>query len=144
MRRAEVAGGHAAGLLHHGPLSRPDRAGTFAGYIAKGAAERAETGPAGLERDLGDGQVRVAEQRRGPLEPAREQVAVRRHAEGLLERAREVRLGHAAHARQPPNGPLFVRGGIHPILGAQQAAQQSRVLVHWQSLTPAQVHRSKD
>ena len=82
----------------------------------------------GLERDLGDGQVGVAQQRRGPLDAAREQVAVRRHAERLLERSREVRLGDAAHARQPPHGPLLVRGGVHPVLRAQQAAQQLGIL----------------
>jgi hypothetical protein len=43
-----------------------------------------------VESDLGDGQVGVAEQRRGPLDAPSEQVAVRREAEGLLERAGEV------------------------------------------------------
>ncbi len=57
-----------------------------------------------------------------------EQVAVRRDAEGLLEGSREVGLGDAAHARQPPDRPLLVRGGVHPVLGAQQAAQQRRIL----------------
>ena len=56
------------------------------------------------EGDLGDGQVGVAQQRRRPLDAPREQVAVRRDAEGLLERSREVGLGDAAHARQPPTG----------------------------------------
>ena len=53
---------------------------------------------------------------------------MRRDAEGLLERPREVRLGHAAHPREAPDGPLLVRGGVHPILRAEQAAQQLRVL----------------
>ena len=53
---------------------------------------------------------------------------MRRDAEGLLERSREVRLGDAAHAGQPRDGPLLVRGGVHPVLRAQQAAQQLGVL----------------
>lgn len=39
-------------------------------------------------------------------------------------------LGDAAHARQPPDGPLLVRGGVHPVLRAQQAPQQLGVLAH--------------
>ncbi|MEI2720012.1 MAG: hypothetical protein V9E87_07695 [Gemmatimonadales bacterium] len=38
------------------------------------------------------GEIGVAQQRHRPLDPAREQVPVRRDAEGLLERPREVRL----------------------------------------------------
>lgn len=53
---------------------------------------------------------------------------MRRQAERLLERPREVCLGDTTHAREPLNGPLLVRGGVHPILGTQQAAQQVRVL----------------
>src|SRR6187549_27527 len=53
---------------------------------------------------------------------------MRRDAEGLLERSREVRGGDMAYARQPMHGPGLVRGGIHPILRAQQAAQELRVL----------------
>ena len=39
-----------------------------------------------------------------------------------------MRLGDVAYARQPRDGPLLVRGGVHPVLRAQQAAQQRRVL----------------
>ena len=53
---------------------------------------------------------------------------MRRDAEGLLERSREVGLGDAAHSRQPLDRPALVRGGVHPVLRAQQAAQQPRVL----------------
>ena len=90
--------------------------------------EGVAAGLSALERDLGDGQVRVAQQRRGPLDSTREQVPVRRDAESVLERSREVGLGHAAHARQPPDGPLLVRRGVHPVLRAQQAAQQLGIL----------------
>jgi hypothetical protein len=46
---------------------------------------------------------------------------MRRDAEGILERLREVSLGDGAHARQPPDGPILMRGGIHPVLRAEQA-----------------------
>src|SRR4029450_13544801 len=64
---------------------------------------------------------------------------MRRDAEGLLERSREVGFGDSAHARQPPDGPFLVRGGVHPVLRAQQAAQQLRVLA---CLTSGPFHRS--
>ena len=63
-----------------------------------------------------------------PLDAPREQVPVRRDAEGLLERPREVSRRDAADARQPPYGPVLVRGGVHPVFRAQQAAQQLGVL----------------
>lgn len=53
---------------------------------------------------------------------------MRRDAEGVLEGSREVRLGDAADARQPKDRPFLVRGGIHPVLCAQQTAQQFRVV----------------
>ena len=75
--------GTRAELVRRGPLARADRARALAGDVAEGAPERAEALPAGLEGDLGDGQVGVAEQRRRPLDAPREQVAMRRDAEGL-------------------------------------------------------------
>ena len=128
MRGTQHAGGHVAEFVSHGLFTCPDCAGTLARNVAEGAAERTQAAPARLKGDLGDGQVGLAKQRRRPLDPPREQVPVRRDAEGLLERAREMSLGHAAHARQPIDGPLFMRSGVHPILGAQQAAQQLGVL----------------
>ena len=125
---AENACGHAAELVRRGPLARPDRARALAGDVAEGAPERAQALPACVKGDLGDGQVGLAEQRLGPLDAPRQEVPVRRDAEGLLERSREVGLGDAAHARKPPDGPLLVRGGVHPVLRAQQAAQQLGIL----------------
>jgi hypothetical protein len=125
---AEVAGRRPLELVRGGLLAGPQLAGALAGDVPEDAPERAQTVPAGLEGDLGDGKIGVAQQRRGPLEPAGEQVAVRRQAEGLLERPREVRLGDAAHPRQPPHGPGLVRGAVHAVLRAQQAAQQLGVL----------------
>jgi hypothetical protein len=121
-------------LVRGGPRPRADRARALAGDIAKDATERPQAPPAGVEGDLGDRQIAVAQQRRRPLDAPREQVAVRRDAEGLLERAGEVSLGRAADARQPPDGPVLVRSGVHPILRAQQAAQQLGVLACRQRL----------
>jgi hypothetical protein len=57
----------------------------LAGDVAERATERAEACPSGLRGDLGDRQVRFAKQRRRALDAARQQVAVRRSAERLLE-----------------------------------------------------------
>ena len=122
------AGGHVAEFVRHGLFTCPDCAGTLARNVAERAAERTQASPTRLKGDLGDGQVGLAKQRRRALDPPREQVPVRRDTEGLLERSCEMSLGHAAHARQPIDGPLFMRSGVHPILCAQQAAQQLRVL----------------
>jgi hypothetical protein len=53
---------------------------------------------------------------------------MRWNPEGLLERAREVGCGDAAHARQAMHWPLFMRGRVHPVFGPEQAAQQLWVL----------------
>jgi hypothetical protein len=105
---ADEAGRDPLEGVRSGLLARTELTRALAGDVAEGAPERPQAVPAGLERDRGDGQVRVAEERPGPLDSTREQVPVRRDAEGLLERSREVGLGDAAHARQPPDGPLIL------------------------------------
>src|SRR4029077_1951900 len=115
---AEEAGRHPLGLVWAGLLARTQLTRTFADDVAECAPERSQTAPAGLESDLGDGQVRVAEQRRGPLQSSREQVSVRRDAEGFLERPRKVGLGDAADACQPRDRPLLMRGSVHAVLRA--------------------------
>ncbi|HET6577913.1 MAG TPA: hypothetical protein VFG66_06295, partial [Gemmatimonadales bacterium] len=85
MSGAEPAGGHAAELVRRPALARPELARALAGDVAEGAPKGAQASPAGPKRDLGDGEVGVAEQRRGPLDPPGEEVPVRRQAEGLLE-----------------------------------------------------------
>jgi hypothetical protein len=119
---AEIAGGHAAELVRRLPLPRPELARAFAGDVAEGAPEGAQAFPPGPERDLSDGEVGVAEQGRGPLDPPRKEVPVRRQAEGLLERPREMGLGDAAHAGEAADGPGLTRGGVHPVLRPEQAA----------------------
>jgi hypothetical protein len=129
MGRAEEARGNAAEPSRGGPLARSDRAGILTGDVPERPPERAEARPSGLEGDLGDGEVGVAEQRLCPFDAPREQVPMRWNAEGLLERSGEVGLGNPAHAGEPPDWPLLVRGGVHPVLRAQQAAQQLGILL---------------
>jgi hypothetical protein len=108
-------------------LARPELAWAFAGDVAEDATECPEAVPAGLEGDLGNGMVGVAQQRLRALDPARQQVAVWRQAKGRFERSCEVGLGNATDPRQPRYGPLLMRGGIHPILCAQQPAEECRI-----------------
>src|SRR5690349_4185593 len=96
VRRADVTARNAAELACLGPLAVPDGAGTLASDVAERAPERAEARPPRLKGDLRDGQVGLAEQRLRALDAPREQVSVRRDAERLLERPREVRLGDTA------------------------------------------------
>src|SRR5262249_46202905 len=119
---------HALDRMLRRLLALADIARAFAGDVAERAAERAEALPTGLECDLNDRQVRVAQERHGPFYAAREQIAMRRNAERILEATRKMRLGDAAHTRQARHGPVFVRRGVHAVLGAQKSAQQLRVL----------------
>jgi hypothetical protein len=128
VRGAYEAGGYAAEFVRRGPRPCPDHARTLAGDVAEGTSERSQTFPARVEGNLGDGPIGVAEQRRSPLDAPREQVAMRRYAEGLLERSREMGLGDSAHSCQPLHRPVLVRGGVHSVLRAQKAAQQLGVL----------------
>jgi len=128
LRGAEDAGGHAAKVARGRAPTRPDRARRFAGDVAHGAAEGAEAAPADEEGDLGHGTVGVAQLGGRALDAPRDQVAVWRQSEGLLERAREMRLGDTADAGETADRPLLVRGGVHPVLRPQQPAQQARVL----------------
>ena len=130
MRRGENADRNASEIASPSPRPLPDRARALAGDVAERAAERAEAAPPGFERDVGDRPIGVAEQRGGALDAAREQIAVRREAECLFERAREVRLRYAADFRKASHGPFLVRGAVHAVLRAQQAAQQLGVLAH--------------
>ena len=128
VRGAQNAGRHAGERIRRGPLARPNDAGTLAGDVTERAPERAEAFPAGVERDVCHRQVGIAQQRGRPLDAPSEEIAMRRDAERLLERSREVRLRHAAHAREAAHRPFLVARGIHAVLRAEQAAQEARVL----------------
>jgi len=85
LRSAQDAGWHAPEFVTSGPLALPDFARILASDVAEGAPECAQAFPAGAKGDVGDGQVSIAQQRRGPLDAPREQVAVWWDAKGLLE-----------------------------------------------------------
>ena len=127
MRGTQDAGGHACERVHCRPLARPNGARAFAGDVTERAPERAEALPAGLKRDVGHRKVGIAQQGGRPLDAPSEEIAMRRNAERLLERSCEVRCRHAAHASESRHGPFLVRGGIHAVLRAQQAAQEVRI-----------------
>ena len=134
MRSADEAMRHGLQLVSGTALPRTKFARALAGDIAKGATEGAEAGPAGVQRDLRDRQVRVAEQSAGLLDSPGEQVSMRRHAERFLERPREMRLGRAANLGKARNRPRLVRGGIHLVPGAKEPPQKQRVLPLFASL----------
>lgn len=133
MSGADEAVRHLFERVRRGFLAATKFARALAGDVAKRAPDCSEAGPADLKRDLGDGQVRVAKERGGPFDSAREQVPMGRNAESIFERSREVGRGGATHARQPGHGPLLVRRGVQPVFRAQQAAQQLRVTT-WSSV----------
>jgi len=114
---------HACRSARRGALAPAHGAGTDPGDVAEGPPEGTEALPAGGERDLGHRQLRLAQQRGGALDAQREQVAVRRDPEGVAERAREMRRGQSAHGGQAAHRPALMRGGVHAVARAQQAAQ---------------------
>ena len=57
-------------------------------------------------------------------------------AESFFELAREMRGGDVADFREAFDGPFLVGGGVHAVLGAQQAAEEVGVLgVGWLHFT---------
>jgi hypothetical protein len=102
----------------------------LAGDIAEGATERTQAAPPGTKRDVDDRQIGVAQQRGGLLDTPRQEIAMRRQTESRLEGPREMRLRHATHLRQPLHRPNVVRGGVHPVLGAQQAPKEKSIHTH--------------
>jgi len=148
VRGADDACRHGFQRFRSCPCAGADGARTLPRDVAERPPERSQALPTGLEGDFDDGHFGVPKQRHRTLDAPRQQVTMRRHAECLLERAREMRLGYAAHFRQPPDRPGLVRGAVHAIFRAQQAPQEFRVLrwrhqgwssFHWISVnrTPA-------
>jgi hypothetical protein len=87
---ADDATGHATEVLRRRPRARANRARAFTGDVVECATESPKALPPRLEGNLGDGQLGVPKQRRGPLDAPREQISVRRHPEGVLERPSEM------------------------------------------------------
>ena len=134
MRGPQDAGGDTTEIVRLGPRAAPNRARALAGHVSERAPEGAEAPPSRAESDVGDRQIRVTEQRRRALDAPREQVAMRRHAERLLERSGEVGLGDVAHTSQAGDGPGLVGGRVHAVPGAEETAEEVGVLggrAHW-------------
>lgn len=130
MRGADIAMGHALKIVLGCSLAHAELGGTFAGDILKSPAECAQAVPAGLECDVDDRQIGVAQQCFCPLDPPRQQVAMWRQAKGFLEGPREMRFGYSADRGQPLDRPLLLRGSIHAVLRAQKAAYERYILSH--------------
>ena len=105
---AEDAGWHSLRIVLRGSFTLAQFTRAFASDVTERSAKRSQAFPTRLERDVGDGKLRVPKQRRGALDSTREQVAMRRHPESILERAREVSFGNVTHASQPVDRPLLV------------------------------------
>jgi hypothetical protein len=128
LRGGDDAHRHRRELRGRGLRTLAKGLGALARDVSEGATKRAEAFPTRLEGDVRDGQIRVPQERRGFLDPAREQVAMRRHAESFLELAREVGCRDAAHLCETFHRPGLVRSRIHAVLRAQQAAKELGVL----------------
>ena len=110
----------------HGSLACSETSGGLTRDVAENAAECPQAFPAGSKRDFRDRLIGVTEQRDGSLDPACEQISVRRNAKGLFEGAREMCLRNSAHLRQSVDGPFLLGGSIDSIFRSQQASQQFR------------------
>jgi hypothetical protein len=126
--RTENTVGHGADLPCSDPGSIAHGARTLARDVVEYSTEGAQACPACLKGDVGYRLVGVTKQRGCTLDTTCEQVAVRWDTKGFLERSSEVGLGDVAHLRQALHGPGLVRGGVHPIFGAQQAPQKLGIL----------------
>ncbi len=136
MRGGDDAGRHVRQGLRRGLRILADVARAVARDVAERSAESAQASPTRVKRDLAHGHLRVAEQCLGLFDAAREQVTMRRKAEGFLELASEVRGGDVADLGQALYGPFLVGSGVHAVFRTEQAAQKVGVLVvgrcvHW-------------
>src|ERR1044071_1946926 len=105
VRGTEETGWYDADLLPRDTGLLADGTRACAGDVVKNASESTQTSPAGPEGDIGDGQLRIAQQGGRAFDAPREQITMRRNAKGLFERTREVSRGHATHAGQPLHRP---------------------------------------
>lgn len=108
-------------------FAQPKSAWALANNVTKGAAETSQTVPSRLKGDLDNAKVAVAKERFGPLDPAGEQIAMRRNSERIAKAPGEMGLGDATDARQSTNRPMLVRGRVHAIFCSEQTADQPRI-----------------
>src|SRR5438094_860959 len=101
-------------------VARPIGAGRLADQLGEPGAERAERRTADREASIGDRHVPAPQQRLGPFDPARHQVAVRALAEGRLEAPGEVTRRHRRRAGKGRHIERPVKLAIHAVLGLAQ------------------------
>ena len=85
MRRADETMRDHGQLVACGPFTRTKLARAFARDVPEDSPERPEAVPPGLERNVDDRLIGVAQQRLRSLDPPREEVAMRRNTERFLE-----------------------------------------------------------
>src|SRR5439155_23125793 len=85
---------------------------------------RPDAAQADREADVGNAPVGVAEERSGALEPAREEVLMRRLAEHAVEFPTEVGRREVRHPRQGGHVERLPIAGIHQILGAEEVTRR--------------------
>ena len=84
--------------------------------------ERADAPQPDGEADVGNGAIGRPEERRGALEPAREEVLVRRLAEGAPELATEVRGRESCRASERGDVERLGVAGVDQVLCTKQVA----------------------
>ncbi len=126
MRRADEAMGNLLEQVRQDFLPCTIVGGALAGDIPEDATEGTKAAPSCLEREVDHGKIGVAQQCPGTLDPAGQQIAMRRQAERRLERSGKMRRRDAADRGKSLHRPSLMRCCIHGVLGAQQPAQQRR------------------
>jgi hypothetical protein len=113
-----------------GPLvmaAGPVGARALADQLGEPRAERPPRGTADREADLSHLKVTPPQQRLGPLDPARHQVAVRRLPDGRAEAAGEMARRHEGDARQRRNIQRLRVVAAHQVTGPRSRTRSSNV-----------------
>jgi hypothetical protein len=118
-------------------IARPVGGGRYAESAAEARRERSNAAQSDGEADVRDCTVGVAEQRGSPLEPAGEEVLVRRLAEGPPELAAEVRRREPRSARERRHVELLSVAGVDQVLRAEEMARRRDWRDHLSSIAGA-------
>jgi len=109
----------------------------------KRGGERAHTRQTDCEADLCHVSVRVAEERRGPLESPSQQVLVRCDAEGPVELPAEMRSGQAGGASEIGHRERVEVAAVSEVFRSQQVANRGNHLRKVSQLVPSRFHRHR-
>src|SRR5947208_791582 len=103
-------------------ITRPVRGGRHAERAAEARRERPDAAEADGEADVRDGAVGIAKEGGGALEPAGQQVLVRRLAEDAPELPAEVRSREPRSARELRHVEWLAVAGVDQVLGPEEVA----------------------